>query len=247
MRIAELQRTIFLFTALGARVLSLPSSPFAARPPFTRAVRRSGFRPDRTPTSRFSGPEDALPISATRRGTRHSCERVDPRPRRRMTYLRCVRLLPSRLSPRATRGNEPRQRRASEEARRARTGPTRAKAHATLRTRESPPRTEPHTSMSCARPRGRRNPSRILRAHPATHRTRGAMRRLQVSGRASPREGRCVRRRPRCVPPSSVRACARGSLPAFRSNVPPVYAASDALRRGPTLCDQENLRLSYRS
>jgi len=90
------------------------------------------------------------------RGT--GCERVDPRPRRRMTYLRCVRLLP----PSAFAEIDAKQRAAT--ATRLRRSTTRAdrtdpsEGSRDFRTRESPPRTEPHTSMSCACPRRRADP-----------------------------------------------------------------------------------------
>jgi len=123
--------------------------------------------------SRFSGPGDGSPISATRRRTRHRLRaRGSSIAAKDMTYLRCVRLLP--LSAFADSDAKRRAATATRLRRsvRARTGPTRAKAHATL-VRASP-LLEPGRTPPCrarARVRGR-TPPRILPAHRATHRTR---------------------------------------------------------------------------
>jgi hypothetical protein len=205
MRIARPRRTALVSPRAAHHARACRVRPFEARPPSTRSVHRAGFRPAGCRWRASLSLRASCRLLQTRRCTGIHRERVAPRTAAEGDDPSHAFAFGRPLAGTCT-GDEP-LRACFRRSAPARTGPTRAKVSFPLSRAESPSRTDPRTPLSCARPRGRADPFSPPAHAPGDSPRANALRiTAEVSGPAAPREGRCVRRRPRCVPPSCVRA-----------------------------------------
>lgn len=205
MRIARPRRTALVSPRAAHHARACRVRPFEARPPSTRSVHRAGFRPAGCRWRASLSLRASCRLLQTRRCTGIHRERVAPRTAAEGDDPSHAFAFGRPLAGTCT-GDEP-LRACFRRSAPARTGPTRAKVSFPLSRAESPSRTDPRTPLSCMHPRGRADPFSPLAHAPGDSPRANALRiTAEVSGPAAPREGRCVRRRPRCVPPSCVRA-----------------------------------------
>jgi hypothetical protein len=243
MRIAVPRTNRLPFASCGPRAFASGSQrcsrwvvPPVARPPSTRLLPRTSFRPVRCrgraslspkTTYRLLQYDDVRAPTAGRRV-------LDRGEGRRAPHLRSL----FAFSCESTRATS-HETRAHPKVRvfRGPAGPS--EGPRAFRRRESPPRNRPRTPLSCVRAREEDgSPFRISRAHRAdVPRERDAPT-AEVLCSAAPREGRSGRRRPRCVPPLCAPIVSRGLLLASRLGRALCHAAPVWPRGAPTLCSK---------